>query len=195
MDKNCELVLSVCEWRGSKQKNKEVAMNRLVCLVVCLLIGWSGLACSQGVVLHKRVGDEVRLSVSIAGAPVHRFVGCDVVYPAWVMEPVVTEGNKVSFVAGSVYGGMDTETLCTKGSGSVSLSRVLKSGAAVAQNGSVATILFKCVAAGTGVVSISDAAIGYIEDGGAVVKYYCDAESVNVQMVSPATVTFTISVQ
>jgi hypothetical protein len=167
--------------------------RRWFVLAVMVALGIS--ACSQAqVVLKKRVGDEIKLRVSISGAPEHKFVGCSVVYPAWIMDPVLTDGNKVSFLAGDVYNGLDQETICTKGAGSVALSRVLKSGAAVAGNGSVATLNFKCVAAGTGVISLTNADIGYVDGNGAVVKYNAVSSPLNVATEIPATVTFTVEV-
>jgi hypothetical protein len=167
-------------------------MRRKILYVLMLVIALA--ACSQTVTLHKRVGDEIKIKVSIAGAQAHKFVGCDIQYPASVMAPTITQGNMVSFLDGDVYAGLDFETLCTKGTNSVTLSRVLRSGGAVANNGLVATIYFKCLSAGTGTITITNGDIGYIDSNGSVVKYNSTSTPLNFTNEIPATVTFSIEI-
>jgi hypothetical protein len=151
-------------------------------------------ACSQTVVLKKNVGDTVLVTVNMETAEAHKFVGFDISYPVDVMAPIVTEGNTVAFEEGTVYAGQSFETLCTKSVNSVVVSKVLKAGNPVAEEGSVLTVKFVCTGHGAGNVTLTNMVAGYLS-GGTVTKYLTTVTPIPLELAAPMPVTFRIEVK
>lgn len=151
-------------------------------------------ACAQVQTLRKKIGDEIAVKVRIASSEAHGFVGFDLQYPAALMEPKVTSGTTVQYSDGPVYSGQASETLCSKATGSVVVSKVLRNGGSCVSDGDVVTLLFSCKAAGSGTLTLLNRRIGYVGAGGIVQQYETEAQPLDLSIAVPAAVQFGIEV-
>jgi hypothetical protein len=169
-------------------------MKSFSVFLVMLLVLSMTMACSGQVTIKKNVGDDVLVTVLLANAEQHAYVGFDLNYPS-IVAPVIPEGTKVAFDEGDIYAGHTFETLCNKGTGNtVVVSKVLKESTPLVQNGSVVMLRFKCTAIGSGTFTLEDRNVGYVA-GGIVHNYSSDAAAMPVTFTAPATTIFIIEVQ
>ena len=159
----------------------------------------------EPITLTKKIGDLIQLSVDMENMQLSNYVGFRLVFPHAIMRPAIMAGSDaaVDRVDGDVFAGREVDLQCNHliddntGEHFVYVSKAIKTGSAMKQDGRVVTLKFLVQAAGSGEIRVEDRAYGLMEDGQDT-AYESDCDPVMLTLeeyVSPPVAVFRIVVE
>jgi len=135
------------------------------------LTGSTAASTTSTVVLEKKIGDDVLISIDLENLQESTFAGMNLVYPSVVKPKLLNNGIACDVINGNLWSGLPTELLANDimdhdtGQKYVYVSKVVKMGQPAEQSGRLVTVKFQCVAKGTGIVALESISIGRILNG------------------------------